>query len=73
MQPTESELISAWVTLSLLRDQAIVGEVVHRGFDTFTACGQAQQTIETVLSQRDPGWSGTIWDALAERKAELHA
>jgi hypothetical protein len=73
VEPTDSELIHAWVTLQLLRDQSIAGAVRHRGFDTFTACGQAQQTIETVLSQREPGWSEAVWDALAERKAELHA
>lgn len=73
MQPTESELVDAWVTLSLLREDAIAGKVVHRGFDTFTACGQAQTTIETALEQTRGDYVGTLWAALDERKAELHA
>lgn len=74
IEPTESELVDAWVTLSLLYEQSIAGEVIHRGFDTPTACRHAKATIEVALEQQiGESYAGVLWDALDERKAEAHA
>ena len=73
MQPTDSELVDAWVTLSLLYDETVAGRVKHRGFDTATACKQAKATIEVALQQRGDDYFDKLWDALDERKAEAHA
>lgn len=73
MEPTDSELVAAWVTLDLLKEHAIRGGVTSRCFDTFTACGQGQTTIEIVLAERDPDYRTTLWAAVDARKAEVHA
>jgi hypothetical protein len=73
VKPTDSELVDAWVTLDLLKEQAIAGEVTTRRFDTFTACAQGQATIEIALERDDPDYLPRLWDAVDERKAELHA
>lgn len=70
VQATDSELVDAWVTLALLRDQAIAGEVKSRGFDTFTACSHAMSTIEIALEQRGGDPMVQLWAALDERKAD---
>ena len=69
--PTDSELVDAWVTLTLLHDQAIQGLLTHRGFDTPTACSHAKRTIEAAFERsHGPGYMQLLWDALDERRAD---
>lgn len=73
MQPTESELVDAWVTLSLLHDQAIHGLLTDRRFDTPTACSHAKRTIEIALELgQGPNYQTVLWEALDERRADTH-
>ena len=71
--PTESELVDAWVTLALLKKKAIHGELVSRGFDTFTACGQAQTTVEIELAAHHGLDMDRLYIELDERTADSHA
>lgn len=69
VDPTDSELVDAWVTLALLKDKAIHGDLKSRRFDTFTGCLHAQQTIEIVLAERGD-YADALYAALDERKAD---
>jgi hypothetical protein len=73
VDPTDSELVDAWVTLGLLKHKAIEGDLVARGYDTFTSCAQAQQTIEIELAQYHGLDTERLYSELHERIAEAHA
>lgn len=70
MDPTESELVDTWVTLALLKTKAIEGNLVARGYDTFTACAHAQKTVEIELASQHGLDPERLYAELAARTAE---
>jgi hypothetical protein len=68
--PTEQQLVDAWVTLSQLKKEALEGLLIDYGFDTPTACGQAQLVVELALAElAGAGYRDRLWLALDERIA----
>jgi hypothetical protein len=70
--PTPDELTETWITLGVLYQQAMRGDLVDRGYDTATALRQAQDTVFTVITREigdDPGVVQKLYDGLAERIA----